>query len=862
MVSYAGLNPIFAARISAAIADAEAATGGHAVVTSAYRTYADQQRAWNNYQSGRGGIAARPGKSLHEQGMAFDLAPGPVRNWIQAHASTYGLEAATASDRKRGTWGRDAPHIQLARGTLKTKYDSTPNAFAEGGRKLPGVPVDPFGVVMAKESGALPSGSRTLRKGATDAGTNGAVSQLQQHLAAKGYDIGPHGVDGKYGKDTANAVRNFEVDNHQWPADSVAGPKVFGALGLNNGAPPAYAPGGSVPPQGFPTAWGPQPPQMGPESGADPLYGRKVPTSTIGPPTIPGSPPPMGPGLPTYDPGSNALESAMGPSTAPGAPSISPDPNQFGPDMAFLSRLSQPMNEALPDHVPGGVDPLSPGIAEMIAGMPDQGRGGYTPADLPPPTSPADPEALRGLWSVAGGYGMRPSAQPSPAPAEHYPLTGDESINSVWEHIKDIPGAWARTLGFGPDQPVAAPSPAPTIYDKTPSAVSDPNRFTPSDLTPWGPGFGQSFSGLPLTSTDPSRQAAVDASAAQPAPLSVDEMKRRSYGYGQDDAFNSDMDFMSRISKAAQFTPAFYAPGRRESNLVEDRTLPPSLAPDNRGAMASSVYVPQPWDRTDIMGPTMPPMGISGGGMMNHAGGLVDMPEAFGGPGNFRPVDYASAGSANDPRAPAVSGDYPLGRRGDQISPPSANPIDMFGSDPAGASEVPMFAGKPITDTTLSGIQHFNVPSIAPAGGAPSWDNSAIYGGPDYGGTQPGYGLSAPFMAAPAPDLTVSPAGNPTDRTNKAVQAIQQATQGGGSSGGAGRVDLRSHPPATAAAPAAMPTWARHRGAARFTKPRAAGRPIALYAERLHGTELHQRERRRAVQLSPGRQRRRDVHHV
>lgn len=241
MVNYAGLNPIFAARISAAIADAEAATGGKAVVRSAYRTYGDQSKAYARYKASGFNphyIAAPPGKSLHEQGMAFDLAPGPVRDWIQAHAAKYGLEAATAADRKRGTWGNDAPHIQLARGVLKTPFDSTPNAFAEGGRPLPGVPVDPFGVVMAKESGALPAGKaspKTLRKGMSGP----EVAALGGKLSALGYDVGTP-VD-RFGPKMQTAVRNYETDNHLRVDRGVAGPQVLAAL---NPAPPAYAPGG------------------------------------------------------------------------------------------------------------------------------------------------------------------------------------------------------------------------------------------------------------------------------------------------------------------------------------------------------------------------------------------------------------------------------------------------------------------------------------------------------------------------------------------------------------------------------------------------------------------------------------------
>ena len=41
------------------------------------RSRADQQRAWNLYQAGLGPLAARPGTSPHERGLAIDLSPRP-----------------------------------------------------------------------------------------------------------------------------------------------------------------------------------------------------------------------------------------------------------------------------------------------------------------------------------------------------------------------------------------------------------------------------------------------------------------------------------------------------------------------------------------------------------------------------------------------------------------------------------------------------------------------------------------------------------------------------------------------------------------------------------------------------------------
>ncbi len=211
----AGLNNLFAARLSAAIAAAETATGARADFVSGRRTAAQGVSIWNRAtDGGRHGPsfpAARPGRSLHEQGMAVDMAAGPVRDWVQKHAKEYGLEPANA---KRG-FGWDAPHIQLARGVPKTSYDSTPSMWAGDGQKLP-----PGSIPNAGQ----PPTSATLRKGMT--GPN--VTQLQQQLADAGLYKGK--IDGSFGPQTAAAVRAAETTYGLNRDRGVAGPQVQAAL--------------------------------------------------------------------------------------------------------------------------------------------------------------------------------------------------------------------------------------------------------------------------------------------------------------------------------------------------------------------------------------------------------------------------------------------------------------------------------------------------------------------------------------------------------------------------------------------------------------------------------------------------------
>ena len=65
----------------------------------------------------------------------------------------------------------------------------------------------------------------TLRRGSK----GDAVIQLQTELVRRGYDIGPCGVDGDYGRATEAAVKSFQRDNGL-AADGICGPKTYAAL--------------------------------------------------------------------------------------------------------------------------------------------------------------------------------------------------------------------------------------------------------------------------------------------------------------------------------------------------------------------------------------------------------------------------------------------------------------------------------------------------------------------------------------------------------------------------------------------------------------------------------------------------------
>ena len=70
-----------------------------------------------------------------------------------------------------------------------------------------------------------PSGQPTLRRGSK----GDAIRELQTMLDKLGYDLGPCGIDGDFGKATEAAVRSFQSD-HRLTVDGNAGPATYGEL--------------------------------------------------------------------------------------------------------------------------------------------------------------------------------------------------------------------------------------------------------------------------------------------------------------------------------------------------------------------------------------------------------------------------------------------------------------------------------------------------------------------------------------------------------------------------------------------------------------------------------------------------------
>ena len=91
-----GMNPSFAAALAKANAAMKAAGLGSFSITSGYRTRAQQQALYDKYLRGEGNLAAKPGHSLHEQGLAVDINWSGLnarqQAWVRANFPKFGMK--------------------------------------------------------------------------------------------------------------------------------------------------------------------------------------------------------------------------------------------------------------------------------------------------------------------------------------------------------------------------------------------------------------------------------------------------------------------------------------------------------------------------------------------------------------------------------------------------------------------------------------------------------------------------------------------------------------------------------------------------------------------------------------------------
>jgi hypothetical protein len=77
-------------------------------IESGFRTLKQQEDAWRRYQEGKISLAARPGHSMHEVGLAvdWDFSSPAASKWAHDNAGKFGLVFPLGS--------RDPDHMQLA----------------------------------------------------------------------------------------------------------------------------------------------------------------------------------------------------------------------------------------------------------------------------------------------------------------------------------------------------------------------------------------------------------------------------------------------------------------------------------------------------------------------------------------------------------------------------------------------------------------------------------------------------------------------------------------------------------------------------------------------------------------------------
>ena len=88
---------------------------------SSYRTLYWQKYFWNEYQAGRGNLAAAPGTSNHGWGLAVDVATTSMADAINKYGAPYGYQKKW-SDASNEWW-----HFKFREGVYKPKpVDMTP----------------------------------------------------------------------------------------------------------------------------------------------------------------------------------------------------------------------------------------------------------------------------------------------------------------------------------------------------------------------------------------------------------------------------------------------------------------------------------------------------------------------------------------------------------------------------------------------------------------------------------------------------------------------------------------------------------------------------------------------------------------
>lgn len=175
------------------------ATGYDLLITSGYRTYAEQKSLYDRWKAGtfHAPSVARPGTSRHENGRALDLRDS---------GSTPGV---TVAGNKRSNWMR----------ANAARYGFTPNGYSFN---------EPWHFEYTGNPWSTPSTSTP----SSVTYTKSYIKTIQNYLVNLGYNIGGSGVDGSLGPATTKAVKAFQKAAGL-TQDGLPGPKTLAALQKN-----------------------------------------------------------------------------------------------------------------------------------------------------------------------------------------------------------------------------------------------------------------------------------------------------------------------------------------------------------------------------------------------------------------------------------------------------------------------------------------------------------------------------------------------------------------------------------------------------------------------------------------------------
>lgn len=132
-----GLDPAFAAQVQMLL-DAVKGAGYDLSITSTTRSYAQQKALWEAYQRGEIGLAAKPGSSRHERGLAVDFSGSPeaIRYAAQV-AKMLGLESlARLGDAGHFQQTGPARALEGAAKAAKSASNSTKSAAEAAARAM------------------------------------------------------------------------------------------------------------------------------------------------------------------------------------------------------------------------------------------------------------------------------------------------------------------------------------------------------------------------------------------------------------------------------------------------------------------------------------------------------------------------------------------------------------------------------------------------------------------------------------------------------------------------------------------------------------------------------------------------------